>query len=274
MKTYRPTSPSKRHHTTVTYRNVLTKGTPEKSLTKGFKRSVGRNNQGRITTRHKGGGHKRLYREIDFMYNKHDIPAKITSIEYDPNRNAFISLVCYKDGEKRYIISPEGLKVGDVIVSADKEKIKLGNSMKIKNIPVGTIIHNIEMEPKKGAQIARSAGTFAQISGFENGKTILKMPSGEIRYINEECFATIGQVGNLDHNQIVIGKAGRNRWLGKRPHVRGTAMNPVDHPHGGGEGKTKGGRHPVSPWGQPAKGYKTRNKRKPSKSQILRKRKK
>ncbi len=273
IKKYKPVTPSSRT-LTVLMNEDLSENSPLKSLTKGKKRRSGRMQGGRLTSRHLGGGHKKKYRQIDFKRDKFGVEAKVVSIEYDPNRSANIALLFYKDGEKRYIISPNGLKVDDVLVSAEKEKIKVGNSMKIKNIPVGTIIHNIEMEPNKGAQIARSAGTFAQISGFEKGKVILKMPSGETRYVNEECFATIGQVGNLDHNQVVIGKAGRNRWFGKRPHVRGTAMNPIDHPHGGGEGKTKGGRHPVSPWGQPTKGYKTRNKRKPSKSQILRKRKK
>lgn len=273
IKKYKPATPSLREMTALVNKD-LSENAPLKSLTKGKRRSNGRMLGGSISSRHVGGGHKKKFRTIDFRREKYGIEAKVESIEYDPNRSANIALLSYKDGEKRYIICPNGLKVGEIIVSGEKEKIKVGNSIKLKNVPVGTIIHNIEMEPKKGAQIARSAGAFAQISGFENGKCILKMPSGEIRYINEECFATIGQVGNLDHNQVVLGKAGRSRWLGRRPHVRGTAMNPIDHPHGGGEGKTKGGRHPVSPWGLPTKGYKTRNKRKPSKSQILRKRKK
>ncbi|OHD14110.1 MAG: 50S ribosomal protein L2 [Spirochaetes bacterium GWD1_27_9] len=272
IKKYKPITPSLRE-LTVLVNKELSENSPLKSLTKGKRRSNGRARTGRISVRHIGGGHKQKFRTIDFCRDKYGIEAKVASIEYDPNRTANIALLFYKDGEKRYIISPEGLKVGDILVSGEKEKVKIGNAMKIKNIPVGTIIHNIELEPGKGSQIARSAGSFAQISGFENKKVILKMPSGEIRYVNEECFATIGQVGNLDHNQVCIGKAGRSRWLGVRPKVRGTAMNPVDHPHGGGEGRTKGGRHPVSPWGLPTKGYKTRNKRKSSSNQIIRRRK-
>jgi large subunit ribosomal protein L2 len=272
IKKFKPTTPTLRT-LSVLVTDDLSENSPLKSLTNGKRRNNGRMRTGRLSVRHHGGGHKKKFRTIDFKRNKLDIEAVVLSIEYDPNRSSNIALLSYKDGEKRYIVSPEGLKVGAILMSGDKAKIEIGNCLKLKNIPVGTIIHNIEMEPGRGAQIARSAGTFAQISGFENGKVILKMPSGEIRYINEECIATIGQVGNLDHNQIVLGKAGRSRWLGIRPTVRGTAMNPVDHPHGGGEGKTKGGRHPVSPWGLPTKGYKTRNKRKPSKSQILRRKK-
>ena len=271
IKKFKPVTPSLRTLTVLVTKD-LSENNPLKALTKGKGRSSGRS-AGLISSRHKGGGHKKKYREIDFKRNKFGIEAVVASIEYDPNRSSNIALLHYKDGEKRYIICPDKLAVGASVVSGDVVKIEIGNTMKLKNIPVGTIIHNVEMEPGRGAQICRSAGTFAQISGFEKGKCIVKMPSGEVRYINEECLATIGQVGNIDHNQITIGKAGRNRWLGKRPHVRGTAMNPVDHPHGGGEGKTKGGRHPVSPWGQPTKGYKTRNKKKPSKSQILRRKK-
>ncbi|MCK4796337.1 MAG: 50S ribosomal protein L2, partial [Spirochaetes bacterium] len=245
-----------------------------KPLTSGKKRISGRMRTGRISVRRRGGGHKKKYRLIDFKRDKSDIEAKVFSIEYDPNRSANIALLHYKDGEKRYIVAPEKIEVGSFIVSGEKEKINLGNAMKLKNIPVGSIIHNIELEPGKGAQIARSAGTFAQVSGFEKDKVILKMPSGEMRYINSSCMATLGQVGNLDYRKVSIGKAGRNRWLGKRPKVRGVAMNPHDHPHGGGEGKTSGGRHPVSPWGVPTKGYKTRNPRKPSSKFIIRRRKK
>jgi large subunit ribosomal protein L2 len=273
IKKFKPTTPSLRE-LTVLVNDQLSENSPLKSLTKGKRRSSGRMGTGRISMRHIGGGHKRKLRDIDFKRNKFGVEAKVVSIEYDPNRSANIALLSYKDGDKCYIVAPDKLKVGSILVSGEKTKIEIGNCLKIKNIPVGTIIHNIEIEPGKGAQIARSAGTFAQITGFENKKVILKMPSGEIRYINEECMAVIGQVGNLDYNQINIGKAGRSRWLGIRPKVRGTAMNPVDHPHGGGEGRTKGGRHPVSPWGMPTKGHKTRNKKKPSGSQIIRRRKK
>ncbi|HQB62606.1 MAG TPA: 50S ribosomal protein L2, partial [Spirochaetota bacterium] len=229
---------------------------------------------GRISIRHRGGGAKRKFREIDFKRDKYGVEARVASIEYDPNRSSNIALLFYRDGEKRYIICPDKLKVGDVVKADDSVEIEIGNCARLKNIPVGTIVHNIEMEPNKGAQIARSAGAYAQISGFENGKVIMKMPSGEMRYINEMCFATIGQVGNIDFNKVNIGKAGRKRDLGIRPSVRGTAMNPIDHPHGGGEGKTKGGRHPVTPWGKPTKGYKTRQKKKPSSNQIIRRKKK
>ena len=273
IKKFKPTTPALRELSVLVV-DEINGNSPVKSLTSGKKRSSGRMNSGKISVRRLGGGHKKKYRKIDFKRDKYDIGAKVVSIEYDPNRSANIALLFYKDGEKRYIIAPDKLTVGSILVSGEKVKIELGNCLKIKNIPVGTIIHNIEIEPGKGAQIARSAGSFAQITGFENKKAILKMPSGEIRYINQECMAVIGQVGNLDANQICIGKAGRNRWFGLRPKVRGTAMNPIDHPHGGGEGRTKGGRHPVSPWGIPTKGHKTRNKKKPSGSQILRKRKK
>jgi large subunit ribosomal protein L2 len=273
IKKFKPTTPSLRE-LSVLVNDQLSENSPLKSLTKGKRRSNGRMSTGRISMRHKGGGHKKKLRQIDFKRNKFGIEAKVISIEYDPNRSANIALLAYKDGEKSYIIAPDKLVVGSVLMSGEKAKIEIGNCLKIKNIPVGTIIHNIEMEPGKGAQIARSAGTFAQITGFENKKVILKLPSGELRYVNEECMAVIGQVGNLDANQVNIGKAGRSRWLGIRPTVRGTAMNPVDHPHGGGEGRTKGGRHPVSPWGLPTKGHKTRNKKKPSGSQIVRRRKK
>ncbi|HNZ28126.1 MAG TPA: 50S ribosomal protein L2 [Spirochaetota bacterium] len=273
IKRYNPTTPSLRNMTVLTYEEI-TEVKPLKALTKGKKRGSGRSGAGRISVRHKGGGAKRKFREVDFKRDKYGIEAKVASIEYDPNRSANIALLFYKDGEKRYIVCPDKLKVGDVIKSDDTVEVEIGNCARLKNIPVGTIVHNIEMEPNKGAQIARSAGAYAQISGFENGKVIMKMPSGEMRYINEMCFATIGQVGNIDFNKVNIGKAGRKRDLGIRPSVRGTAMNPIDHPHGGGEGKTKGGRHPVTPWGKPTKGYKTRQKKKPSSNQIIRRKKK
>jgi len=273
IKRYNPTTPSLRNMTVLTYEEI-TEVKPLKALTKGKKRGSGRSGAGRISVRHKGGGAKRKFREVDFKRDKYGIEAKVASIEYDPNRSANIALLFYKDGEKRYIVCPDKLKVGDVIKSDDTVEVEIGNCARLKNIPVGTIVHNIEMEPNKGAQIARSAGAYAQISGFENGKVIMKMPSGEMRYINDMCFATIGQVGNIDFNKVNIGKAGRKRDLGIRPSVRGTVMNPIDHPHGGGEGKTKGGRHPVTPWGKPTKGYKTRQKKKPSSNQIIRRKKK
>lgn len=273
IKRYKPITPGLRDKTGLTFEE-LTTNTPCKLLTKGKKKISGRMKTGRISIRRRGGGHKKKYRIIDFKRNKFGIKAKVATIEYDPNRSANIALLHYIDGEKRYIIAPNNLKVGSFIISNEKAKIAVGNAMKLVNIPVGTIVHNIELEPGKGAQIARSAGASVQISGFEKNKAILKMPSGEMRYINCECMATIGQVGNLDYQKITIGKAGRTRWLGKRPKVRGVAMNPHDHPHGGGEGKTSGGRHPVSPWGMPTKGFKTRNPKKPSGNFIIRRRKK
>ncbi|HOJ62881.1 MAG TPA: 50S ribosomal protein L2 [Spirochaetota bacterium] len=274
IKRYKPVTPSLRAMTVLTF-DEITDDKPLKSLVKGKKRSSGRMRTGRISVRHRGGGAKRKFRIVDFKRDKFDIEAEVVSIQYDPNRSCNIALLTYKDGEKRYIISPLDLKVGSKIVSSKNNvEIEIGNATLLKNIPVGTIVHNVEMYPGKGGQIARSAGSFVQINGFENGKCIVKMPSGELRYINENCLATIGQVGNLDYAKINIGKAGKSRLRGIRPTVRGTAMNPIDHPHGGGEGRTKGGRHPVTPWGQPTKGYKTRKKRKPSSSQIIRRRKK
>jgi large subunit ribosomal protein L2 len=275
MKTYRPTTPSKRHQTTVSYRNVLTKGSPEKSLTRGFKRSVGRNNQGRITTRHKGGGHKRLYREIDFMYNKKDIPAKITSIEYDPNRNAFISLVCYADGEKRYVVVPKSMKVGDSFLVSEKAPLTVGNRLPLRIIPVGTFVYNIEIKPGNGAKLVRSAGTFGQVVANDLGYTNIKMPSTEVRKVQENCYACIGEVSNSEYKLQNFGKAGRSRWKGIRPTVRGTAMNPVDHPHGGGEGRQgRGLRRAKSMWGKPTgKGQKTRTPKKYSNMWIVSRRK-
>lgn len=261
IKTYRPTTPTRRFQTTLR-RDELTTDQPLKSLVEPRRRTGGRDSLGRIAVRHRGGGHKRQYRVIDFLRDKHGIPAKVASIEYDPNRSARIALLHYRDGEKRYILQPVGLSVGMTIMSGPEADILVGNALPLKNIPVGTTIHNIELRPGKGAQIARSAGAAAQLVSKEEGVALLKLPSGEIRRTSLECMATIGQVGNVDHENVSIGKAGRRRWLGWRPAVRGVAMNPVDHPHGGGEGKTSGGRHPVTPWGQPTRGYKTRrNKR-------------
>jgi large subunit ribosomal protein L2 len=259
IKKLTPTSPSRRYQTYLT-RDELTKGAePEKSLLEPKTRISGRNSDGRITVRRRGGGHKRFYRIIDFKRDKRDIPATVSTIEYDPNRSARIALLTYADGEKRYILQPFGLKVGDTIVAGEGVDILPGNALPLKNIPLGTQIHNVELKPGKGGQIARSAGSSVQLVAKEGQYASVKMPSGEIRKINIDCLATIGQVGNVDHENVSIGKAGRSRWLGTRPHVRGVAMNPVDHPLGGGEGKTSGGRHPVSPWGVPTKGYKTRN---------------
>jgi large subunit ribosomal protein L2 len=261
IKTYNPTSPAIRFRTTLD-KKELSNDRPIKRLTRSKNRISGRNNKGRLTVRHRGGGHKRLYRIIDFMRDKREIPAKVLSLEYDPNRSANIALLAYADGEKRYILAPEGLAVGATIISGDSADILVGNSLPLKNIPLGTMIHNIELRKGKGGQMARSAGTAAQLLAKESGYAQLKMPSGEVRKVHMDCYATIGQVGNLNYENVSIGKAGRTRWLGIRPTVRGVAMNPIDHPHGGGEGKTSGGRHPVSPWGVPTKGYKTRkNKR-------------
>jgi len=274
LKKYKPVSPGRRFATVSDF-SVLTKKKPEKSLTQSLSKTGGRNNNGRITRRHSGGGHKRLYRIIDFKRNKDNIPAKVVAIEYDPNRSARIALIQYADGEKRYIIAPLELNIGSTVVSGENVDIVPGNCLPIKNIPVGTIIHNIELKPGKGAEIARSAGSAAQILAKEEKYAQIKLPSSEVRLIDINCRACIGQVGNLDHNIISLGKAGRNRWLGVRPSVRGTAMNPHDHPHGGGEGKNKSaGRDPVSPWGKPTLGYKTRKKNKQSNKFIIRRRKK
>ncbi|MCX7760908.1 MAG: 50S ribosomal protein L2 [Hydrogenothermaceae bacterium] len=249
----------------------ITKSEPEKSLVEPLKKHAGRNNQGRITVRHRGGGHKRLYRIIDFKRDKFGVPAKVAAIEYDPNRSARIALLHYLDGEKRYIIWPEGLKVGDMVVSGPDAEIKVGNALPLENIPVGTLIHNIELTPGKGGQLVRAAGMSAQILGREGDYVQIRLPSGEIRLVYKKCMATIGAVGLAEHELIELGKAGRSRWLGIRPTVRGTAMNPVDHPHGGGEGKTFG-KHPVSPWGLPTKGYKTRRGAKYSDKFIIKRR--
>lgn len=272
IKTFKPTTPSRRFMTVFTFEEI-TKTKPEKSLTTNLERKAGRNSYGRITSRFKGGGHKRRYRIIDFKRDKDGIPAKVAHIEYDPNRTARIALLHYVDGEKRYIICPNELKVGETVMSGENAEIKAGNSLPLKLIPDGTIVHCVEMRPKGGAKIAKSAGTFVQILGKEKNYVSLRLPSGEIRLINKECKATIGQVGNLENENISIGKAGRSRWLGRRPHNRGVVMNPVDHPMGGGEGKTSGGRHPCSPWGQLAKGKKTRNPRKLSSKFIIKRRK-
>lgn len=257
IKSYKPTSAGRRHQTCSTFEEITTQ-TPEKSLLIKLKKTGGRNHYGRITARHQGGGHKQKYRIIDFRRDKRGIPAKVATIEYDPYRSARIALLHYTDGEKRYILAPHDLKVGDTVISGPEADIKPGNAMPIRSIPLGTIIHNIELKIGKGAQLARSAGTFAQLMSKEGKYSQIKLPSGEVRMILMDCYATIGQVGNLDHENVSLGKAGRSRWLGKRPKVRGVAMNPVDHPHGGGEGRTSGGRHPVTPWGIPTKGYKTR----------------
>jgi large subunit ribosomal protein L2 len=248
----------------------ITTTEPHKPLLEPMKRGSGRNSQGRLTVRHRGGGEKRHYRRIDFKRDKWDVPARLATVEYDPNRSARIALLTYADGEKRYILQPAGIKPGDTLVSGQNVDILPGNALPLKNIPLGTQIHNVELKPGKGGQIARSAGSSVQLVAKEGDYASVKMPSGEIRKINVECLATIGQVGNVDHENVSIGKAGRSRWLGKRPHVRGVAMNPVDHPLGGGEGKTSGGRHPVSPWGQPTKGYKTRRNKQTNKFIVKR----
>ncbi len=275
MKTYRPTTPSRRHMTTVSYRGVLTASEPKKSLTKGGKRAVGRNNRGRITTRHKGAGHKRLFREIDFKYNKFDITARVETIEYDPNRSGFISLVCYADGERRYVLSPRSVKVGDKFIVSEKAPIEPGNRLPLKNIPIGTFVYNVELKPESGAKIARSAGSHVEVVANEGGYTHLKMPSSEIRKVLETAWASVGEVSNEEHKLRNIGKAGRSRWLGIRPTVRGSAMNPVDHPYGGGEGKAgRGRRRAVSKWGKPTGiGQKSRRAKKYSNNFIVSRRK-
>ena len=258
LKSFKPNTPGQRGLVLVS-RDSLWSGKPEKTLTVGLTKSGGRNNKGRVTARRRGGGHKRLYRTIDFKRNHHNVPAKVERIEYDPNRSAFIALLQYEDGTKSYILAPQRLSVGDVVTSGEKADIKPGNAMPLANIPIGTIIHNVELKPGKGGQIARSAGTYVQLVGRDQSYSILRLNSGEQRMTRSECMATIGAVSNPDNKNIKLAKAGRSRWLGKRPSVRGVAMNPVDHPHGGGEGKTSGGRHPVTPWGKPTKGKKTRS---------------
>lgn len=260
IKKYRPTTPSRRSTTGATFEG-LTKAKPHKPLLRPLKEKAGRGREGRITVRRRGGGHKKRYRIIDFRRDKFRIPARVVSIEYDPNRTSYIALLSYRDGEKRYIIAPQGLKVGDEVISGEDVDIRIGNSLLLKHIPVGTIIHNIELTKGKGGQMARGAGTFAQVLAKEGKYAHLRLSSGEIRKVLLDCLATIGQVGNIDWGRISLGKAGRSRHFGYRPKVRGVAMNPVDHPHGGGEGKSSGGRHPVTPWGKPTKGYKTRKKK-------------
>ena len=272
VKKVKPTSPGRRFQTYDTFDDI-TRKKPERSLLAPLNKSGGRNNHGRITCRHRGGGHKRRYRIIDFKRDKTDVPAKVFSIEYDPNRSARIALLHYADGDKRYILAPLNLRVGETVVSSEKADIKPGNAMPLKNIPLGTLVHNLELKLGKGGQIVRGAGTYAQLMAKEGRYALLKLPSGELRLILSDCKATIGQLSNPDHSNISYGKAGRTRWKGRRPHVRGVAMNPVDHPHGGGEGRSSGGRHPVSPWGVPTKGYKTRPKKKASNKYIVKRRK-
>jgi large subunit ribosomal protein L2 len=273
IKSYRPTTPTRRFQTVVS-REEITKQKPEKSLTAGKQRTGGRSSVGRISSRFRGGGHKKSYRIIDFKRDKTGIAAKVAAVEYDPNRTARIALLHYTDGEKRYILCPLGLDVGRKVVSGPEADILVGNALPLKNIPAGTMIHSIELHPGKGAQMARAAGTQAQLVSKEGGLALVKLPSGEVRKVQVECMATIGQVGNTDHGNVSLGKAGRKRWMGKRPHNRGVTMNPVDHPHGGGEGRTSGGRHPVTPWGQPTRGFKTRNNKRTDKWIVTRKAKK
>jgi large subunit ribosomal protein L2 len=272
VKKYKPTSPSRRFMTGSDFEEV-TKTEPEKSLLDKISKTGGRNNNGRVTSRHIGGGHKRRYRIIDFKRRKDDIPARVAAVEYDPNRSARIALLHYADGEKRYILAPLRLRVGDTVMSGPKADIKPGNSLALRDIPTGTIVHNIELQIGRGGQLCRSAGTGAQLMAKEGEYGTVRLPSTEMRLVHLDCRATIGQIGNVTHENITIGKAGRSRWKGKRPKVRGSAMNPVDHPHGGGEGKSNSGRHPVTPWGKPTNGYRTRIKGKPSSKYIVRGRK-
>lgn len=271
IRRYKPTSPGRRFQTVSTFEEV-TSTHPERSLLRSVKKSGGRNNNGRITSRHRGGGHKRRYRIVDFKRTKDAVPARVASIEYDPNRSAHVALLHYLDGEKRYILAPAGIQVGATVMSGPQADIRPGNAMALSDMPLGMTIHNIELSPGRGGQLARSAGSSAQLMAREGKYAQVRLSSGEMRLILAACRATIGQVGNTDHENVSIGKAGRSRWLGRRPHVRGVAMNPVDHPHGGGEGKTSGGRHPVTPWGVPTKGYKTRRNKRTDKF-IVRRRK-
>ena len=271
VRKLKPTSPGRRFQTVSDFEEV-TRSTPEKSLTVGLTKKAGRNSYGRVTMRRRGGGHKRLYRLIDFKRDKFDIPATVAHIEYDPNRTARIALLNYADGEKRYILAPLGIQQGDKLIAGETADIKPGNALPMAKIPVGTIIHNIELAPGKGGQFCRAAGSYAQLIAKEGKYALLRMPSGEVRKVLLSCVATIGQVGNVNHENISLGKAGRNRWLGRRPKVRGVAMNPVDHPLGGGEGRSSGGRHPVTPWGIPTKGYKTRDRKKASSKLIVKRR--
>lgn len=273
LKKYNPTSAGRRQLITVD-RKDLWAGEPEKGLTEGLRRTGGRNNHGRQTNRNIGGGHKRRYRIIDWKRGIRDIEGTVERIEYDPNRTAFIALIDYGNGQKAYILAPQRLKAGDKVIAGEKTDVKPGNAMKLQNMPVGTIIHNIEMKPGKGGQMARSAGTYAQLVGRDQGYAQIKLTSGELRVVSGQCFASVGAVSNPDHLNTNKGKAGRNRWLGRRPHVRGVVMNPVDHPHGGGEGRTSGGRHPVTPWGKPTKGFKTRKNKATDKFIVRRRGKK
>lgn len=261
LKTYNPVTPGLRQLAQVN-RSALWKGKPVKKLTEGLTKSGGRNNHGRITARRIGGGHKRTYRIVDFKRRKWDVPATVERLEYDPNRTAFIALLRYEDGEQAYILAPQRLSVGDKVIASAKVDVKPGNAMPLKSVPVGTIVHNVELKPAKGGQVARAAGAYVQVVGRDQGYALLRLASGEVRMVRQECMATIGAVSNPDQTNVKLGKAGRQRWLGKRPSVRGVAMNPIDHPHGGGEGRTSGGRHPVTPWGQPTKGRKTRQNKK------------
>jgi len=272
IKKYKPRTPSLRYKTGLTFDEITTKQS-EKSLTFGLSKHAGRGAGGRIAVRRRGGGHKRKYRVIDFKRDKYGIPAKVSTVEYDPNRSANISLLIYADGEKRYILAPKGLVVGTTVISGPDAPIEIGNTLPLENIPLGMTVHNVELQLGRGAQLVRSAGMGASIAAKEGDYVTLKLPSGEMRMVFKKCHATLGQVGNEDHMNVTLGKAGRSRWLGKRPKVRGVVMNPHDHPHGGGEGKTSGGRHPVSPWGVPTKGYKTRKKSKSSSKFIVKKRK-
>lgn len=258
LKKFKPITPGQRNLVLVD-KSDLWKGKPVKSLTEGLTKNGGRNNNGRITARRRGGGHKRAYRKVDFKRLKADVPATVERLEYDPNRTAFIALIKYQDGEQSYILAPQRLAVGDTVISGEKVDVKPGNAMKLRNMPIGTIVHNVEMKIGKGGQIARSAGTYAQLAGRDSGYALLKLSSGETRMIHADCMATVGAVSNPDNTNTKLGKAGRKRWIGKRPQVRGVAMNPIDHPHGGGEGRTSGGRHPVTPWGKPTKGKRTRS---------------
>lgn len=272
IRKYKPTTPGRRNATVSDFADLTKGAKPEKSLLRPKSKTGGRNNQGKITARHRGGGHKQKYRVIDFLRKKDGVPAKVASIQYDPNRSARIALLNYVDGEKRYIISPDGLKVGAMVESGETAPPSVGNAMPLKSIPLGTSVHNVELQPGRGAVMCRSAGSSATLMARESGWAQISLPSGEIRRVPSLCRATIGKVGNSEHMNIVLGKAGRSRWMGRRPHVRGTAMNPIDHPHGGGEGRTKGGRHPVSPTGVPAKGGSTRQYRKASNGAIVRRR--
>ena len=271
IKSYKPTSPGVRHRTTLTF-DEITSTTPEKSLLRPLKSTGGRNNKGRVTARFRGGGHKRFYRVIDFKRDKRDIPARVATIEYDPNRSARIALLHYVDGEKRYMLAPDGLKVGEMVVSGESVEIKVGNAMPLGRLPLGVAVHNVELRKGKGGQLARSAGSQIVLAAKEGTMAHLRLPSGEVRLVHLTCYGTVGQVGNLDHENVSWGKAGASRWRGRRPHVRGVAMNPVDHPMGGGEGRSSGGRHPCSPWGQKSKGLKTRKKRKSSSKMIIKRR--